>query len=108
MIKSPTEMKGYYKMPEETAKQVTKDGWLHTGDLGKIGSDGYLYHKGRTKEMVKRSGWSIFPTEVEDIISMVEHTGLRNVLRHVMKYNPWERPSAEELLKSLLRIYNEL
>jgi len=39
---------------------------------------------------------------------MVEHTGLRNVLRHVMKYNPWERPSAEELLKSLLRIYNEL
>lgn len=68
MIKSPTLMKGYYKKPEETAKQITSDGWLHTGDLGKIGRDGYLYHKGRAKEMLKRSGWSIFPTEVEDLL----------------------------------------
>jgi long-chain acyl-CoA synthetase len=112
MIKSPTLMKGYYKMPEETARQITEDGWLYTGDLGKVGSDGFLYHKGRTKEMIKRSGWSIFPSEVEDIMRMhpaIENAVLIGVpdchvgeeLKAIVELNPeyGEKITDQELIK---------
>ncbi len=61
-------MKGYYKLPDETAAAFTKDGWLKTGDLGTIRPDGYLTITGRTKEMIVRGGEKINPGEIESVI----------------------------------------
>lgn len=61
-------MKGYYKMPEETAKAIDKDGWLHSGDLGLKDEEGYFKVTGRIKDMIIRGGENISPKEVEDYI----------------------------------------
>lgn len=65
IVKGPNVMLGYYNNPEETSK-VLIDGWFHTGDLGKIDSDGYLYITGRCKSViVTKNGKNIYPEEVE-------------------------------------------
>ncbi len=61
-------MKGYYNMPEETAKAIDKDGWLHSGDIGMADDDGYYIITGRIKDMIIRGGENIYPKEVEDFI----------------------------------------
>ena len=68
LIAGPTVMKGYYKDPEATA-EVLRDGWLHTGDLGRFDQEGYLYIVGRVKDMIIRGGQNIYPQQIEDIIS---------------------------------------
>ncbi len=61
-------MKGYYKMPEETAKVIDKNGYLHSGDLGYRDPEGYFYVTGRIKDMIIRGGENIYPKEVEDFL----------------------------------------
>ena len=68
LIAGPTVMKGYYKDPEAT-REVLRDGWLRTGDLGRIDEDGYLFVVGRLKDMIIRGGQNIYPTEVENTVS---------------------------------------
>ena len=65
-------MKGYYKMPEETAKAIDKDGWLHSGDIGMMDEDGYYAVTGRLKDMIIRGGENIYPKEVEDFIHHID------------------------------------
>lgn len=60
----PAVFKGYWNKPVET-KDTLIDGWVYTGDMGKFDEDGYLYFLGRKKEMIKTSGFSVFPEEVE-------------------------------------------
>lgn len=64
VFKGPQVMKGYWQRPEATA-EVLKDGWLRTGDIGKMDEDGYITIVGRSKELIKASGYSVFPAEVE-------------------------------------------
>ncbi len=65
IVKGPNVMLGYYNMPEETEK-VLKDGWFHTGDLGKIDENGFLYITGRCKSViVTKNGKNIYPEELE-------------------------------------------
>lgn len=71
VIKSPGVFKGYYNNPKET-KETLKDGWLHTGDIGKLDEDGYLSLHGRVKEMIKSSGYSVFPEDVEALLEKHE------------------------------------
>jgi long-chain acyl-CoA synthetase len=60
-------MTGYYKNPKATAQALDKDGWLHTGDLGLIDKNGFLFIKGRSKNMLLSSnGQNIYPEEIED------------------------------------------
>ena len=67
LFKSWTVMQGYFKDEGETKKMV-RDGWLYTGDLGRIDEEGYLYIVGRKKEMIKVSGELVYATEVETAI----------------------------------------
>ncbi|MBP1649528.1 MAG: Long-chain-fatty-acid--CoA ligase [Bacteroidetes bacterium] len=70
IVKGPTVMKGYFRDPERTAEVMTPDGWLRTGDLGTIDADGYVFIKGRLKNMILGpSGKNIYPEEIESAIN---------------------------------------
>jgi fatty-acyl-CoA synthase len=68
VTRSSCVMKGYYKMPDETAQAIDKDGWLHTGDLGTLDDHGYFKVTGRIKEMIIRGGENIYPREIEEFL----------------------------------------
>jgi len=60
-------MKGYYNNPQDTA-EVIKDGWLYTGDIGRVDEDGYLFIVGRKKEVIIVKGQNIYPGDIEDVL----------------------------------------
>lgn len=66
-VKSPGVMLGYYRMPEETAKTI-RNGWLHTGDVGRLDADGYLYIVERKRDLIIRGGFNIYPRDVEEVL----------------------------------------
>ncbi len=70
MVKGDNVMDGYYKNPEATKEVIDKDGWLHTGDLGVIDADGFIFIRGRNKSMILGpSGKNIYPEEIEAMIN---------------------------------------
>src|ERR671920_1845210 len=69
-IKGPIIMPGYWNKPEATAESVT-DGWLHSGDIGYVDEDGFLYITDRAKDMIIRGGENIYCVEIEN--RLVEH-----------------------------------
>lgn len=78
ICKSPSVMIGYYKNPEATA-EVLKDGWLHTGDYGRLDDEGFLYVCGRKKNViVTKNGKNIFPEEIEYLLQ--EHPFIQEVV----------------------------
>ena len=70
-VKGPQVMKGYWQRPEETAKVMDAEGWLHTGDMAKMDAQGYFYIVDRKKDMILVSGFNVYPNEVEDVIAMM-------------------------------------
>ncbi|MFI1767750.1 AMP-binding protein [Streptomyces sp. NPDC020800] len=66
-VRSPFVMNGYWKQPELTA-QVLRDGWVHTGDVGYLDEDGYLYIVDRIKDMIVVVGGHVYPAELEDLL----------------------------------------
>jgi long-chain acyl-CoA synthetase len=73
-VKGPQVMKGYWKMPEESSS-VLRNGWLYTGDIGKVDDDGYFYITDRKKDLIKYKGYSVYPREIEDVI--YEHPSVK-------------------------------
>ena len=73
IIRGPSVMKGYYKEPEETANTLKKrsDGyiWLHTGDIGYMDNEGYVYFRQRLKRMIVSGGYNIYPQNIEEVIN---------------------------------------
>ncbi|KAA2237744.1 class I adenylate-forming enzyme family protein [Salinarimonas soli] len=67
-VRGPTVMLGYYRNPAETARVLSPEGWLDTGDLARIEADGSLFIVGRAKELIIRSGFNVYPEEVEGVI----------------------------------------
>ncbi len=65
-------MKGYYKNPEATAKCIDERGWLHSGDLGVMDTEGYVTITGRIKDMIIRGGENIYPREIEEFLYTME------------------------------------
>jgi len=73
-VKGPQVMKGYWKRPDENAL-VLRNGWLSTGDIGKMDQDGYFYITDRKKDLIKYKDYSVYPREVEDVI--YEHPSVK-------------------------------
>jgi long-chain acyl-CoA synthetase len=67
LIKGPNVMKGYWQRPEATEETI-RDGWLHSGDMGRRDSDGYFYVVDRKKELIIRGGYNVYPREVEEVL----------------------------------------
>ncbi|HEY4143596.1 long-chain-fatty-acid--CoA ligase [Pinirhizobacter sp.] len=67
-IRGPQVMKGYWNQPGETAKVISSDGWLRTGDIGRIDEKGLVYIVDRKKDMILVSGFNVYPNEIEDIV----------------------------------------
>ncbi len=68
ILKGPQVMAGYWNMPDETAKTIDSEGWLHTGDIAKMDADGYFYIVDRKKDLIIASGFNIVPREVEEVL----------------------------------------
>lgn len=76
MVRGRNVMKGYLHLPEETAKTIT-NGWLHTGDLGKLDEDGFVTITGRKKELIISAGENIYPREIEE--ALAQHPKVKEV-----------------------------
>ncbi|MCC5812075.1 MAG: AMP-binding protein [Ectothiorhodospiraceae bacterium] len=74
ILSNPGVFKGYWRRPEAT-EETLRNGWVHTGDVGYLDEDGYLYFTGRIKEMIKCSGYSVFPEDVEAL--MMDHPAVQ-------------------------------
>ena len=108
VVKGPTLMKGYWNLPEETAKTI-KDGWFYTGDLGYVDEDGYFYISGRKKDIIIRGGENVSPVEVEEILLQhpaVAEAGVVGIpdavygeeIKAFVVIKPGKRVSEEELI----------
>ena len=76
-IRGPQVMKGYWQRPEETAKVLGKDGFLHTGDIGVMDDKGFIRIVDRKKDMILVSGFNVYPNEIEQVVAM--HPGVLEV-----------------------------
>jgi long-chain acyl-CoA synthetase len=68
LVRGPNVMKGYYKDAEETTKVLSSEGWLHTGDLGHMDEDGFVFVTGRIKELIIKGGENIAPREIDEAL----------------------------------------
>ncbi|MBX9253109.1 long-chain fatty acid--CoA ligase [Desmonostoc muscorum CCALA 125] len=82
VIRGPNVMLGYWNRPFETA-QVIKNGWFHTGDIGRVDEDGFFYIVDRLKDMINVSGFKVYPTEVENVI--YQHSSVAEVAVYGVK-----------------------
>ena len=83
-VRGPQVMKGYWNRPEETAKVLTDNGWLHTGDIARMDDKGYVYIVDRKKDMILVSGFNVYPNEIEDVIAT--HPGVKIVVSRLPQH----------------------
>jgi acyl-CoA synthetase (AMP-forming)/AMP-acid ligase II len=102
-------MKGYWNKPEETARVLTTDGWLKTGDAGFADEDGYLFLTDRVKDMIVSGGENVYPAEVENALSGhpdvadvavigVPHDKWGETVKAIVVRRPGADPTAEALI----------
>jgi acyl-CoA synthetase (AMP-forming)/AMP-acid ligase II len=109
IIKGPVVMKGYYKNKEETEEAI-RNGWLYTGDLGRLDAEGCLYIVGRKKDMIISGGENIYPREIEEVLW--RHPKIADVviigvpdkqwgeaIRAVVELRPGEKMTEEEVIE---------
>ena len=71
-IKGPQVMKGYWEKPDETKKVLSTDGWLKTGDMGRMDQDGFIFIEDRKKDMILVSGFNVYPNEIEGVVAEMD------------------------------------
>lgn len=109
IMRGPNIMKGYFKLPEETAKTLDKDGFLHTGDQGRLDAQGHLSITGRIKEMIIVGGENVFPREIEEVLNQhpaVSASAVIGVMDESRGELPWawvEMKEGEIFSESVLR-----
>ncbi len=86
-IRSPQNMVGYWKMPDETAAALTDDGWFTSGDAGFLDEDGYLYIHDRVKDMIVSGGENVYPAEVENVL--MKHPSIADVAVIGVPHEKW-------------------
>ncbi len=74
-VRGPQVMAGYWRRPEETAKVMFGDGWLRTGDVGRLDENGFLFIEDRKKDVIVVSGFKVYPNEIEDVAT--QQAGVR-------------------------------
>jgi long-chain acyl-CoA synthetase len=74
-IRGHNVMKGYWNRPDATAAAIDSDGWFHTGDLARVDDDGYFFIVDRSKDMIIRGGYNVYPREIEEVL--YEHPAVR-------------------------------
>jgi len=98
-VKGPLVMQGYYNKPEETAKAIDKDGYMHSGDIGIMDEDGYIRIVDRTKDMIIVGGYKVFSAKIEDTLATHPAIGMVALIGHP---NP-DRPGSE-IVKAFIQI----
>jgi malonyl-CoA/methylmalonyl-CoA synthetase len=68
-VRGPNVFAGYWRMPEKTKEEFSADGWFKTGDVGRIGADGYVTIVGRSKDLIISGGFNVYPAEIEGVIN---------------------------------------
>ena len=110
-VSGPTVMKGYLNKPEETAEAKVKysDGkvWLHTGDIGCMDEDGFVYYKQRLKRMIVSSGYNIYPSYIESIINSHKYVDTSVVIGIPHPYKK-QVAKAYIVLKKDIKINNQI
>jgi long-chain acyl-CoA synthetase len=74
-IRGHNVMKGYWNRPDATAAVIDSDGWFHTGDMARVDEDGYFFIVDRSKDMIIRGGYNVYPREIEEVL--YEHPAIR-------------------------------
>ncbi|MFJ1755052.1 4-coumarate--CoA ligase family protein [Kitasatospora sp. NPDC088134] len=93
LFRGPQVMKGYFGRDSETAAIIDQDGWLHTGDVGHVDADGYLFVVDRVKELIKYKGYQVAPAELEAVL--LTHPGIADAaVVGVTDAEGTERPKA--------------
>jgi long-chain acyl-CoA synthetase len=115
LVRGMNTMLGYYKNPEATRESFTEDGWMHTGDLGVVDGDGFLFIRGRCKTLLLGSnGQNIYPEEIESILNNMPFVGESLIVTREEKdthrqilvaliYPAWEQAKKAGLTKDALR-----
>ncbi len=91
-MRGPNIMRGYYKLPEQTAAAFDEQCWFRTGDIGKLDADGHLFITGRLKEMIIIGGENVFPREIEEVLDKhpsVHASAVIGVMDDVRGELPW-------------------
>jgi len=97
VVRGPAVMKGYWRKPKETA-EVLRKGWYHTGDLGTIDEDGYIYIVDRKKDLIISGGFNVYPKEIENLLD--RHPAVAEVAVIGVPHELWgETPLALVVLK---------
>jgi len=118
LVRGPNVMRGYYKNPERTKEVLDEEGWFHTGDLGMLDEQGYIYIKGRRKNViVLETGKNVYPEEIEwdlsripEIEEVLVQRGQRQGREVVQAYiwPKWERLGTEDPKEALELIWEEI
>ena len=96
VVRGPHIMKGYWKKPQETAEAL-RGGWYHTGDLGMMDQDGYIFIVGRKKDMIISGGFNVYPRDVEN--ALIEHPAVCEAAVVGIPHDVWgETPRAYVVL----------
>jgi long-chain acyl-CoA synthetase len=108
-IKGHNIMKGYYGRPDATAEVLNEEGWFRSGDLGRKDADGFYYIVDRSKDMIIRGGYNVYPREIEEVLMTHEDVSLAAVIgvpheshgeevKAFVILNPGASTTAEELV----------
>ncbi len=97
-IRSRQNMLGYWKMPEETEKAITPEGWFRSGDAGYVDEDGYLFIHDRVKDMIVSGGENVYPAEVENVL--MGHPGIADVAIIGVPHEKWGETAKAIVVKA--------